>query len=214
MCPEYSLITEDIKTYPDSITDQLFALSWYLNGSRRLYASIKPFPVSFSYSCHYEPGDRTQLHTHEYLELAYVVSGDFRQCIQGKNITFQQGELCLIDTNCLHQDYLDERASCILFLGISNEVFEHIMEQKAATERILSFLQSALIKQKNLHQYLHFRPSLADSTEQMEHCLEQLLSELILHDEASSLICRGLLIRIFRLLSSVYEFSLSRELQK
>ena len=41
------------------------------------------------YSLH--AGDRTQIHTHEYLELAYVISGRFRQCIQGKDILFSQG---------------------------------------------------------------------------------------------------------------------------
>lgn len=214
MCPEYSLHTEDTKTYPLSITNQLFALCWFMKDNHRLYGTIKPFHFSFSYSCMYEAGDRTQTHTHEYLELAYIVSGDFRQCILGKDITFHKGELCLIDKNCLHQDYLDEKPACILFLGISNEMFDQIMERHVATERITSFLQSALMKQKHLLQYLHFHPNSETCTEKLELCLEQLLQELIQPDEASSTICRGLLIRIFRLLSTDYEFSLSRELQK
>jgi len=213
MCPEYSLYTEDKKTYPDSIRQQLFALCWSFNGNHRLYGTIKPSAVSFSYSCHYESGDKTQLHTHEYLELAYVVSGSFRQCILGKDITFHQGDLCLIDKNCLHQDYLDTRPASILFLGISNEIFEEIMERDAATERITSFLQSALLKQKNLQQFLHFRP-LPGSVEPMERCLKQILYELVSPDDASGIICRGLLIRIFTLLSASYEFSLSRELHR
>jgi len=213
MCPEYSACAEDKKTYPGSIQQQLFALCWTFNGNHRLYGTIKPSAVSFSYSCGYETGDKTQLHTHEYLELAYVVSGSFRQRILGKDITFRQGELCLIDKNCLHQDYLDARPASILFFGISNEIFEEIMERNAATERITSFLQSAILKQKNLQQFLHFRPS-PGSTEPMEQCLTQLLCELIRPDDASAIICRGLLLRIFTLLSSSYEFSLSRELHR
>lgn len=214
MCPEYSLHAGDTKTYPVSITDPLFALCWCMNGSRRLYGTIKPASPSFSYSCPYEPGDRTQIHTHEYLELAYVISGRFRQCIQGKDILFSQGELCLIDKNCLHQDYLDQEPASILFLGIANEMFEQIMARHITAERIAAFLQSALLTQKNHLQFLHFSPNTEQSRQRMERCMLQLLEELICHDGASPTICQGLLIRVFGLLSTGYSFSLSRELKK
>lgn len=213
MCPEYSLHLEDKKTYPLPKEEHLFALCWNVSPNHRLYGTIKPSAVSFSYSCHFEPGDKTQLHTHEYLELSYIVSGRFRQRILGNDITFEQGDLCLIDKNCLHQDYLDSSPASILFLGIANDIFEEIMDSHVAAGRIVSFLQSALLKQKNLQQYLHFKPN-PDAGTKLEECLEPLLRELITHDEASSYICRGLLMRIFRILSTDYDFSLSRELRR
>lgn len=213
MCPEYSLHMEDKKTYPLPKNEHLFALCWTIGMGRRLYGTIKPSAASFSYSCTFEAGDKTQLHTHEYLELSYIVSGRFRQRILGRDITFEQGDLCLIDKNCLHQDYLDPSPASILFLGIANDVFEEIMESHAATERIVLFLQSALLKQKDLQQYLHFKPN-PGTGNRLEECLKGLLKELILHDNASSYICRGLLMRIFRILSTDYDFSLSRELRK
>ena len=48
----------------------------------------------------------------------------------------------------------------------------------------------------------------------MEQALYQLLSELKQHDVASPLICQGLLLRIFRILGTNYEFSLSKQLRK
>lgn len=213
MCPEYSLYLGDKKTYPLENGEHLFALCWNIRSNHRLYGTIRPASPTFSYSCYFEPGDRTQLHTHEYLELAYVVSGHFRQRILGKDILFEKGDLCLIDKNCLHQDYLDAVPASILFLGIANDMFQEIMEQRVATERIVSFLQSALMTQKDLQQYLHFKP-LPGNDLKMEKCLLTLLKELIHHDEASTYICRGLLMRIFALLSTGYEFSLSRELRK
>lgn len=213
MCPEYSLHIEDKKTYPLPKEEHLFALCWTISMGNRLYGTIKPSATSFSYSCTFEPGDKTQLHTHEYLELSYIVSGRFRQRILGRDITFEQGDLCLIDKNCLHQDYLDPGPASILFLGIANDIFEEIMENHAVTERIVSFLQSALLKQKDLQQYLHFKPN-SGAGNRLEECLRDLLKELILHDNASSYICRGLLMRIFRILSTDYDFSLSRELKR
>lgn len=213
MCPEYSLHLEDRKTYPLPPKEHLFALCWNISPCQRLYGTIKPSAHSFSYSCSFNSGDRTQLHTHEYLELSYVVSGSFRQRILGKDITFQQGDLCLIDKSCLHQDYLDSAPATILFLGIANDIFEELMVNHVAARGIVSFLHTALLKQTNLQQYLHFRPS-SGSTEDMEECLLHLLQELIRHDNASSYICRGLLMRIFHLLSTDYEFSLSKEQRK
>jgi AraC-like DNA-binding protein len=213
MCPEYSLHTEDIKTYPLSGEEGVFALCWNIQASNRLYGTIKPSAVSFSYSCSFEQGCKTQMHTHEYLELAYIVSGTFHQRILGKDIIFQQGELCLIDKNCLHQDCLDSDSASILFIGIANEMFDSIISNQVADERIISFLQTALLKQKNLWQYLHFKP-INKSGQEMEGYILRLLQELILHDKASSYICHGLLMRIFHLLSSSYDISLSSKMQK
>lgn len=213
MCPEYSLSYEDTKTYPLPKNSRLFALCWVINANHRLYSTIKPFQPSFCYSCGFLPGDRTKLHTHEYLELSYIVSGRFRQSILGRDITFEQGDLCLIDKNCLHQDYLEDKNAVILFLGISNEFFEDIMKSHGASDRILSFLQSALLKQKNLLQYLHFKPQ-GIGAEKLEECLYSLLKELTSYDDFSPVICRGLLMRVFRILSTDYDFSLSGKLRR
>lgn len=213
MCPEYSLLVQSVKAYPLPKKEQLFALCWCLDLRKRLHATILPSNVPFSYSCSYTPGDRTQLHTHEYIELAYIVDGKFKQRIMGKNIVFNEGEFCLIDKNCLHQDYLEEQNAIVLFFGIGNEIFEEIMGEHIAAEKIIAFLQSALLKQKNLQQYLHFKPQY-DVSEEMQQYLYHILEELLCHDNASSYICRGLLMRVFKLLSVGYEFSLSKELKK
>ena len=86
MCPEYSLHVQDIKTYPLSQDERVFALCWVIGNNNRLYGTIKPAKVSFSYSCKFKEGTRTQMHTHEYLELAYIVYGTFRQRIDRKSV--------------------------------------------------------------------------------------------------------------------------------
>ena len=87
------------------------------------------------------------------------------------------------------------------------------MNTHMAGKRIAAFLSSALLKQKNLQQYLHFRPH-ADAGDRMEESLLELLKELSRHDRATPYICRGLLMRIFDTLSTRYDFSLSRELRR
>ena len=101
----------------------------------------------------------------------------------------------------------------IIFLGIENEMFQEIMNENVTTKKIISFLQTSLMNQKDLQQYIHFHP-VADVKGKMEQYISQLLSELYTSEVGSSHICKGLLLRIFRLLSTGYEFSFSREQKK
>lgn len=213
ICPEYSKSVQEVKTYPFLEQDRLFALCWNINDTNRIDATLYPAPESFVYHYNYVPGEKTQLHTHDYIELAYIVDGEFQQNILGKNITFQSGELCLIDKNCLHQDCLEQCSTTILFLGIANDMFTEIIDEAVTTEKIISFLQSALLKQKNLQQFLHFKPTGTARCE-IEAYLTQLLEELIAPNIGTHYICKGLLLRIFRLLSTKYDFSLSKEQRK
>lgn len=174
---------------------------------------MRPSPESFCYHRSFLSGTMTLLHTHDYIELAYVIEGEFKQRILGNDITFQKGELCLVDKNCLHQDYLQEHPAVVLFLGIANGMFDEIMDETVTTQRIISFLQPALLKQKDVQQYLHFKPG-GNASAEMEECLFSLLQELYLDRIGRRHICKGLLLRIFRLMSSEYEFSPSKEQKK
>lgn len=93
-------------------------------------------------------------------------------------------------------------------------MFQDIMKRQITTERISSFLKMALMEQKSLQQYLHFLPQAEEAVSQMDETMTSLLLELQRHDEASPIICRGLLLRIFRILNTQYEFSLSKKLRQ
>lgn len=177
-----------------------------------------PSPEHFSYSLSFSSGAKTQRHTHNYIELGYVVKGTFRQRISEKDILFEEGDFCLIDKNCIHQDYLTDQDTIVLFFGIENAVFEEVMNAQVTTTKIASFLQTALMEQKDLQQFIRFHPMENEektmlARPQMEACLSQLLTELYKNQIGSTLICKGLLLRIFHLLSTQYEFSLTKEQQ-
>lgn len=213
MCPEYSIDQVEVKTFPISGNDIIFILCWKLCEKGDLYATIKPSKADFSYHSTFSQGEKTQLHTHDYIELAYVAEGEFQQRIMGQDIRFKKGEICLIDKNCLHQDYLFLNNSTIIFIGLANEVFDEVMVNKIADEGILNFLRKALMKQKDIRQFLHFKPKLPQDNS-IENMLLALFTELENNDEASKYICKGLLIRILHHISSKYDFYLSNEQRK
>ena len=210
---EYSKSAKEIKTYPLLSSQRIFFLCWDFCGRNQLRAAMYPAPDRFCCCFTFEDGVKTQLHTHDYIELGYVVKGNFKQKISGKDIIFQEGDVCLIDKNCIHQDYLSCQDSIVLFFGIENSMFEEVMNEHITTGKIISFLQTALMKQSDLQQYIHFHPA-RDARKEIEPCLSLLLTELYENKIGSTHICRGLLLRIFRILSTHYDFSLTRERQK
>lgn len=213
MCPEYSIDQVDVKTFPLSDQEDIFILLWKLEAEGKLYATIKPSGTAFAYYSDFRSGEKTQFHTHDYIELAYVVEGEFQQRIMGQDIKFKKGEICLIDKNCLHQDYLFYNRSTVIFIGLANDIFDEVMVGKIEEEGILNFLRMALMKQKNIQQYVHFKPKNPEDN-QIENLFLNLLTEMECNDEASRYICKGLLIRILRHISSKYDFFLSNEQRK
>ncbi len=217
LCPEYSACDEERKPWPVSGNEHLFALLWELHDGKTLSATLLPREEPFTFEADYIPTTRTQMHSHEYLELFYIIDGEYRQKIMDSEFTFSRGELCLIDRNCMHQEILDGTSATILFLGITPDIFDDVMKKRLNTPGIAAFLNMALLEQKNVQQYLHFhlRQEVDPSRENdMDQTLVTLLGELLRHDEASPIICQGLLLRMFRLLSTQYEFSLSKKLKK
>lgn len=213
MCPEYSIDQVEVKTFPLADTEDIFMLCWKLCDNGGLYANIKPYKKDTVYYTTFNHGDRTQLHTHDYIELTYVVEGEFAQRIMGQDVKFKKGEICLIDKNCVHQDYLYADNSIILFIGLANAAFDEAMVDKIEERGILDFLRKALMKQKDIKQFLHFKPKLM-MDDKMEELLMGLLKELEYKDEASRYICKGILIRMLHHISTNYEFYLSNEQRK
>lgn len=202
------------RSFPISENAQLFALLWNVHDQHILSATMLPTNQPFIANNSFRSPSRTQLHSHDYIEMFYIVEGEYRQRILDREITFHQGEVCLIDKNCQHQELLNGTSATILFLGISNMMFDLTMKQHLPTERIASFINTALLEQKSTQQYLHFTPRTQESIPKMESVLQYLLHELRFYDAASTFICQGLFLRIFFILSQEYDFSLSKRQRK
>jgi len=134
----------------------------------------------------------------------------------GKYVLFKKGEICLIDKNCIHQDFLCAKNSIILFIGLANALFDEAMVDKIEERGILDFLRKALMKQKDTKQFLHFKPKMAkdETDEKLEELLLWLLREMEYKDKATRYICKGILIRLLHHISTKYEFYLSYEQRK
>ncbi|MDO4535753.1 MAG: AraC family transcriptional regulator [Clostridium perfringens] len=215
VCLAYSPNFVERKKFPKEVRGDVFAVCWTLGKDSTLYGAITP-RVPKDKDTHFikfNNGDVTQLHTHDYIELGYVISGSLKQKILGKSIKFQKGELVLLDKNCIHQDYLISQDANIIFIGMSNKMFDEAIVEKLEEEKVINFLKKSLLKQKNTKQYLHFKPKDINN-KKIEESLISLVYELQCNDESSRYISKGLVMRILNLLSTEYTFSLSLEQKK
>lgn len=199
------------KSLPANAGD-VFLVRWKLIGGKKLRASLLTRKEEFGYEYDITQEIETQPHTHDYLELGYIVSGNFTQVIEGRQITFHKHELCLIDTGSVHYDLLEGDAE-VLFFGISNRLFDIVSQGGAQESGLMDFLRTSLLTQKASNQYLLFKPDTkrTDTEERMSDLIKILVSELRIGDVGSDYIVFGLVLRLFQMLTTEYEFTLTRE---
>ena len=81
VCPEYSQHDIEVKPYPLPESEHMFGLIWDIHEPHTVSATIIPSSTAFTYEKRFEPGMRTQMHSHEYLELFYIVDGEYLSLI-------------------------------------------------------------------------------------------------------------------------------------
>jgi hypothetical protein len=109
-----------IDAFPDGARiaeDMIAAAYWATSESDIIIADIHSslHPSKGSLKIRFSPGMTTESHKHNYMELAYIVKGRLRQRIAGKDEMFNQGELCLLDKDSFHCEYLFQEESVVFF---------------------------------------------------------------------------------------------------
>lgn len=154
----------------------------------------------------------SDMHRHDYIEIAYVVKGEFSQLITGKKRTFPQGSICIIDRNSEHADYIENQDNFVIFLGMKEDFFDELLLCEL-DDNVQKFIRKALLKQKNLKQFLQFTHK--DGQDVIYPLIEQIVSEKYENKKGSNYIIKGLMIRLFDILIKNYNVNLtSTQLKK
>ena len=209
LCPEYASEAPQVKKFLKwNRPLEVFAICWEL-AVEEAYVAVLP---SKKGGCRMDTGfvARTQRHSHDYLERAYVAEGALFQQIQGREVCFEKGELCLIDRNCIHQDEVGGCRGVYLFLGIRDSILEEALEEIRVREQMAGHLLEALLNRKRTYQYLHFRPQ-PDQEDEICGRLGEILQHLEEDRIGSRYVCRGLSLQLLELLCEKYSIQLLQE---
>lgn len=77
------------------------------------------------------------LHNHEFVEINYMYSGQCVQRIQGKEITLNQGEMCILDRNIFHRIRPLKENDILINILIKSESVNTIILENMANDRNL-----------------------------------------------------------------------------
>ncbi|MCR5641136.1 MAG: AraC family transcriptional regulator [Lachnospiraceae bacterium] len=151
----------------------------------------------------------TEAHRHEYVELAYIVSGTLRQRIVGGDEVFQAGEVCVIGQNSVHQDYLVDEDSVVIFIGISNDLFGSKNTFMSRYSRAQDFFRDLVVQRKKDLKFIRFIPR-GGINEEFEDIIHQIILENIGCRTGYVNIVAGLLERLNDMLMSQFQISMSK----
>lgn len=196
-----------------SINEYFVIIFWRNTSDSKVAVSIN---FSTPLIEHFEDQQRinmTDMHRHDYIEIAYVVKGEFSQLIDGKKHTFSQGSVCIIDRNSEHSDYVENQDNFVIFLGMKEEFFDELFLSELDNNNVQQFIRKALMKQKSLKQFLQFTPR--NSRDAIFTLIEHVVTEKFENRKGTRYIIKGLMIRIFDILTKDYDINLtSTQLKK
>ena len=180
-------------------------LYFQMNGEQKFCATL-----------YYSSETLCQPHTHNYIELLYVMQGELRMQIDGKTYSFKEGDICLINTNTIHCEYIERKDSFIICLCTDDIIFEQYQNSRSAKDYTLSLKR--FINQKRMQElFVSFSPRNTD-THKTKHAFETIISELMEDLPGKQRIVIGYVERIIDLLAREYSIQATRsdkeELQK
>ena len=99
-------------------------------------------------------------HTHDYIEIFYVIKGSFRQILLGEKQTFSAGDFAITDQNLSHADVVEgTEDTAVLFLSLQSDYLDRLLASYDPRNDLQRFLFRALLRQKKEQSYLHLQPA-------------------------------------------------------
>ena len=99
-------------------------------------------------------------HTHDYIEIFFVIKGSFRQILLGEKQTFSAGDFAITDQNLSHADVVEgTEDTAVLFLSLQSDYLDRLLASYDPRNDLQRFLFRALLRQKKEQSYLHLQPA-------------------------------------------------------
>jgi AraC-like DNA-binding protein len=200
-----------IKSFPDGariVEDMIAAAYWSTSKSDTIIADFHSSlgPSKGPIKIRFSPGMTTEFHKHNYMELAYIVKGRLHQRIAGKDEIFNQGELCLLDKDSFHFEYLFPEESIVFFLLIANSFFSKSVNFEIWNKEYEKFLHNALISHREKYRFIRFIAKTKNPS--IPGFLGRIFEELRDSGAGSRYLILGYTERVLNLLPAEYKFQI------
>lgn len=194
------------------LTDLVTLIAWTTDSrciQELALLSMNDQPHAFR--LHFVSGCCSTMHTHDYIELMYVLEGQVTQNIKGQNVSFSRGEICLVNPSVEHCEYLFSQDCTVLWLGIDDIFFEKYETSKDPSDYTQS-LKKLINQKRSQYLYIRFTP-IAENTRTTQAFLT-IFSEMLNNLPGKTRLIIGYVERIVDLLTKEYHFHISQTDQK
>ncbi|MFB9136132.1 AraC family transcriptional regulator [Vibrio olivae] len=97
------------------------------------------------------------LHSHDYIELVYVYSGQMHQVVNGKPVVQNKGEIMLLNQFAQHEVEAADDNDIIINFIIEPEFFGRLISLFDTDNLITEFILSSINGKKRLGEHIHFK---------------------------------------------------------
>lgn len=144
------------------------------------------------------------MHLHTFLELNYVYSGQCTQIINGKSVTLNEGQICIVDTGVPHSIMPANENDIIVNILIRKEYFTSSFLSRLSNKGIIThFIVNAISDTQNHNRYIIFK---SENNTNLPILIRQLLCEYFDKSICSDEMIDCYMILIFSELLRVFHF--------
>lgn len=114
-------------------------------------------------------------HYHNFIEIMYVLNGEIRQKIKGKDILLKKGELMFLNQHVSHEIATTTEEDIMINFIIKPEFFDHIISLIDDENRLSKFLLFSIYNKAKRGEYLCFHVS---EVSRIQSTLEEIIEEM------------------------------------
>ena len=150
------------------------------------------------------------LHSHDFYELTFVLSGNIQLQIEEEHIVFRQGECCLCNKNIHHKEYFDTDFEILLFLFqekyIQSVLNENLFYDKDGNPfKRNTLLHQLFAKNKNspfyhTKEYIHFTPKKSCDMDNVFRLVNNMILEIESDASGKTYMMKGYFCRFMAIL--------------
>lgn len=134
-------------------------------------------------------------HRHEYIEMVYVLKGEFVQCIEGQNYNVNEGDFFIFDKNSRHALEALNKNHIVLNMLLTPEFFDGVFMHLFSDDNYISnFIVNALYSMKHTQNFIKYH--VAEGTT-LHMILQNLLIEYFSESKRSKAAINGYLLILF-----------------
>jgi len=148
----------------------------------------------------------TMIHRHEFIELSYVYKGSFSQIINGVKYEFNEGDIWIMDRNCMHGEYLFGYDGFIVFFEIHEDYFNEAFVKSFDDNAISNYIRETIAARQSRNRFIRFTSGV--ESDSILHILNGIVETRRAKLPGGDYIIKGLLINLCHLLAKNYTSAL------